>query len=365
MDKVIITILDGVGPTSMPYNEFVLWRANHCHNERQILIVIGAKNSISSSGFSGNIELIQLGWNPFIIRKKLKGLLNELKRKNVEFAIHLHQLKSATITQLSMLGTEFKEKTIFTVHSTFTGYAIHNKIQSYFNGLMAKYVACVSNASYTQYPASLKKIKGDRVMFIRNGVDIDRIAQVTEGLTKKENNNVVFVYVARLIPLKNHSFLVEAVKNTDLRARFVFIGKDNDSGLDLIIKNAGLEDRITLTGLIPREEVFSLIYNSDVYLSSSTLEGMPISVLEAMCCGLPAILSNIPQHKEIGGSEDFVTYLPFEKELWINEINRYVQMSNNERIERGEKGKKYIEEHFSLQTMHQQYSIFYQKLQLC
>ena len=74
-----------------------------------------------------------------------------------------------------MLGTGFRKKTIFTVHSTFSGYALHNKIQSYFNGVMARYVACVSEASYAKYPKSLKQKKVDQIFAIRNGVDVDRI----------------------------------------------------------------------------------------------------------------------------------------------------------------------------------------------
>ena len=78
-----------------------------------------------------------------------------------------------------------------------------------------------------------------------------------------------------------------------------------------------------------------------------------------MYCKLPAILSNIPQHKEIGGCDNFVSYLPFDKEAWVKEINKYVEMSEDERQYRGEEGKKYVEAHFSLKVMHQKYTEIY------
>ena len=365
MRKVLITILDGVGETSMPFNEFVLWRTKHCIDEEEILIVIGGKKDFTVD-IPDRLKVVRIGRNPFKIRRKLNNLLDEIERNNGEYAIHLHQLKSASLAQLAMIGTYFRKKTIFTIHSTFTGYALHNKIQSYFNGLMARYVSCVSDASYAKYPISLKKIKGDRVIAIRNGVDINRIDDVLSGTKSNKDKGVVqFIYVARIIPLKNHPFLVDAIKNTNPQAHFLFVGKEGDGNIKDLIKEAGLENRIKLTGLIPRKEVFELLNNADVYVSTSTLEGMPISVLEAMYCKLPAILSNIPQHKEIGGCDNFVSYLPFDKVAWAKEINKYVEMSLDERQHRGEEGKKYVEANFSLRAMHQRYTEIYNILRKC
>ena len=366
MPKVLITILDGIGETSMPYNEFVLWRANHCQEDRSILLICGKKLSCIPANLPKNLSIIELGRNPLNIRRSIITIERELRFNGFDYCFHLHQLKSASLAQIAMIGTGFRKKTVFTIHSTFTGYALHNKIQSYFNGLMARYVSCVSDASYAKYPISLKKLKGDRVIAIRNGVDIDRIDDVLSGAkSNKEKGVVQFIYVARIIPLKNHSFLVEAIKDTNPQAHFLFVGKEGDGSIKNLIKEAGLEDRIKLTGLIPRKEVFEQLNNADVYVSSSTLEGMPISVLEAMYCKLPAILSNIPQHKEIGGNDRYVSYLPFDKKAWAKEINKYVEMSEDERRNRGEEGKKYVEANFSLRAMHQRYTEKYNILRKC
>lgn len=366
MKRVLITILDGIGETSMPYNEFVLWRAKHCINEKQILVIIGNKQKVYDNNYAGRLEIIQTERNFIKVRRRLNALIRKLKSDGVEFAIHLHQLKSASIAQLSMIGTGFRKKTVFTIHSTFTGYALHNKIQSYFNGIMARYVICVSDASYTKYPSSLKRIKGDRVMAIRNGVDIDRINDVvTISKRRKDDDYVRFIYVARLIPLKNHIFLMKVIKKVSHKVQFVFVGRDGDSDIMNMIKNANMGERVVLTGQIPREEVFDLLNSSDAYISSSTLEGMPISVLEAMYCGLPAILSDIPQHKEIGGETDFVCYLPCDVDKWVQVINEIVELSPEERERKGIESKKYVKENFSLHVMHQNYDKLYKVLRQC
>lgn len=366
MEKVLITILDSVGPTSMPYNEFVLWRAHHCEGEKQILIVVGGNGDEQNNLLDSNLDIIRVGWNPFHIRTKLLSLLTSFKKTNIPYSIHLHQLKSATITQLSMLGTGFRKKTVFTVHSTFTGYALHNKIQSFLNGIMARYVTCVSDASYNLYPKAIKRIKGDKVLTIRNGVDGDRINAKLAGIVAHKDDSLVqFIYVARLIPLKNHMFLMDVIKKASPRARFVFVGKDGKNDIMNKIKKEGMGDRVILTGQIPREEVFTMLNNSDAYISSSTLEGMPISVLEAMYCKLPAILSNIPQHKEIGGNDSFVSYLPFEVDKWVEKINEVVNLSHEERELKGQDSRMYVEKNFSLYAMHQKYNKLYDILRQC
>ena len=65
-------------------------------------------------------------------------------------------------------------------------------------------------------------------------------------------------------------------------------------------------DRVTMTGLIPRDEVFLRCASADVLVSTSHGEGLPVAVIEAMAAGCPVILSDIPPHRELMDGEDFV-----------------------------------------------------------
>lgn len=359
MQKVLITILDEISETSMPFNEFVLYRANHFKDERQLLVICNNPKPLPKVDLPENLVIEYIGSNPLKWRSKLLRILSRLEKST--YAVHLHQAGPSMKVLLTMLGTGFRKKVVFTIHSTFTGYKLHNKIRSYTDGLLSKYVVCCSNASYANYPRSLKKLKRDRVLPIQNGVDIDRIDKILEGMGLYDHDEVVFAYVARMIPLKNHDFLIDVAKRTSLRAKFLLIGKE-DLGVINRIKSESLEGRIEVTGLIPRNEVFERLKNADVYLSTSTLEGLPVSVLEGMYAGMPAVLSNIPQHREVVMDKEFVSILPFDEERWVNEINRFAGMTKEQIKALGEKSRAYVKENFSLAAMHKKYDDIYKKL---
>ena len=359
--RALITILDNITETSMPFNEFVLYRATHYSDEKQFLIVCGSKQSLPRVDIPDDMEIIFAGKNLWNIRKAISSATQRCKEMGIDYMYHLHQVQSGFLAQLAMTGTGFKKKTLFTVHSTFSGYKFHNKVLSYFNALCAARIACVSNASYKDYPASIKKLKGDRLFALQNGVDTERIDEVTKNVTVGLHNGVRFIYVARLIPIKNHMFLIDVIKKCNSNAHFVFVGaEDEPQTVRTKAREKGVLDRITFTGIIPRNEVFEQLLNSDYYISSSTLEGLPVSVLEGMYCGLPCILSDIPQHKEI--AEDKVALLPYDIDVWADKINEFTSYSSEMRVKMSSEIREYVKLNYSLQKMHEKYDKVYELL---
>jgi glycosyltransferase involved in cell wall biosynthesis len=63
------------------------------------------------------------------------------------------------------------------------------------------------------------------------------------------------------------------------------------------LRERGLEDRIVLPGFV--DDVWSWMKRARVFVSASWFEGMPNAVMEAMACGCPLVLSDIPMHREI------------------------------------------------------------------
>lgn len=61
---------------------------------------------------------------------------------------------------------------------------------------------------------------------------------------------------------------------------------------------AGLNDRVRFVGAVPEAEVSDYIHASDVYISASHSDGSSVSLLQAMACGKPALVSDIPGNRE-------------------------------------------------------------------
>jgi len=139
---------------------------------------------------------------------------------------------------------------------------------------------------------------------IQNGCDIHRYKTVSEEektkIKKKLNlpeNKTILISVGHLSTRKDPLTIIKAFKNSknkkDLYLMFVGDG-DLYKQCEDEIKD---EENIKLIGRVSNVEDY--LKASDVFISASLSEGLPNTVLESLSCGVPTILSNIPQHLEI------------------------------------------------------------------
>lgn len=361
--NALVTVIDVATVTSMPFNEFLLYRAKHREAEREILVSCHTIPRGLRKACGPNVEIYETDFNLVKLRSVFQSIKDDCESRGERYAIHMHSPRVAFFTLLSVIGTELWKKTLFTVHSTFSGYALHNKILSFLCALMAGRITCVSEASFQAYPSLVRNLKKDRIEAIPNGVNMERIDRAIFGssVIKATDGTVRFAYIANMRPIKNHSFLLHVLEELPPNIQFMFIGGEEKS-IRLEAKKMGIVNRIEFTGLLPREDVFRKMLDADVYISPSTLEGLPISVLEAMACGLPVILSDIPPHREIEKAAECISVLPLEKEAWIREIERYAGMSRDKRKRLGQLCKKHVKEYFSLEKMHHKYDKVYDAL---
>ncbi len=140
-----------------------------------------------------------------------------------------------------------------------------------------------------------------RVIAIPNGVDTARFrpppgfdaSQIKRELLGGDYRMVS--NVARLVPQKAQSYLIDAaarVMATRPDVRFALVG---DGPLrDEIMEQAvaqGIADKIVITGI--RSDVPTILAATDVFVLSSLWEGMPVSLVEAMAAGCPAVATDV------------------------------------------------------------------------
>lgn len=122
--------------------------------------------------------------------------------------------------------------------------------------------------------------------------DPDRKAQIRSELGLHEGDTFAFT-VGNVIPRKNQAVLIRAVKELRDPSFHLFIAGDGplEETLKELSRELGVEKQVHLLGF--RRDVYRLSSAADLFLFSSRQEGLSVSVMEAMACGLPIVASSI------------------------------------------------------------------------
>ena len=94
-----------------------------------------------------------------------------------------------------------------------------------------------------------------------------------------------------------NAFIQLAPQIPSLRLLLLGDGSKKKSFMERL-QRAGLEDRVKFIGVVKRVELPEYYRAADLYLSASYSDGSSVSLLEAMACGLPSLVSDIPGNQE-------------------------------------------------------------------
>lgn len=357
----LVTVVESIAITSMPLNEFVLYKCQFSQTYRQILIVC-SKELTCEDLLPSQVEVKLVGRNVKQMRSYLHEIVQSCKDNHESLVVHLHAPRSAFFFHMSSIGMNLRKKTVFTVHSTYKGRNLKYRFFSSLIALLSNYVVCVSHAALNGYSPIIKAIKGKRMIVILNGVDIDRINSVIPNSEVLFPNLKKMICVGRLIPIKNQQFLIRLLPSLP-EMELILVGQGQDDAFLKDLSNQlHVANRVKFCGLLRRENVFKILSECGIYVSASKVEGLPISVLEAMAVGVYPIISMIPSHMDISAVCDNVTILPLDSSIWIRAINRFLQTTSEERENISVGLKSDARRNFSLEKMHQSYNQIYELL---
>lgn len=147
---------------------------------------------------------------------------------------------------------------------------------------------------------------GRKTRYIPNGVDIHEPVEADEiknlyGLKK----NGYVLYLGRIVPEKGLNYLVEAWKGVETEKKLVIAGGSSDTELfESELKSITRDDsRILFTGFVQGKILEELYSNCYLYVLPSDIEGMPMTLLEAMSYGCCCLTSDIDECVEVIGAD--------------------------------------------------------------
>ena len=143
---------------------------------------------------------------------------------------------------------------------------------------------------------------GRKTVFIPNGVNRPVIREpklIKEKFELDKDGYILFL--GRLVPEKGISYLIEAFKQIETDKKLVIAGgsSDTDEFLCELKKLAKDDERIIFTGFVQGQLLEELYSNAYVYALPSDLEGMPLSLLEAMSYGNCCVVSDVAECAEV------------------------------------------------------------------
>ena len=168
-------------------------------------------------------------------------------------------------------------------------------------------------------------ITEDKIVILRNAVDTERFKPFKNMELRYKyaigENEILILFVGYLDTFKGIFELIAAFyemnkKNKNVKLMMVGTGPKKDELKKKVLK-LNLENFLIFTGKVSPVEMHKYYQAADIFVLPSYTEGLPISVLEAMACGLPIVTTNVGGIPEVieDGLNGFIINSKDETEL--------------------------------------------------
>ena len=243
--------------------------------------------------------------------KQVKQLIKENKYN----IIHIHSPIGGVCGRLAA-RKERKNgtKVIYTAHGFhfFKGAPAKNWLIYYpVEKWLSKYTDCLITINEEDYNLAKKKFKAKNVEYVP-GIGVDE-NKFNFEMSREERNELrkslgineddfVFIYVAELSKRKNQQMLIKAISllepNVLEKVKVLLPGKDSMNGkYQGLAKNLNVDKNIQFLGY--RTDIPKLMKISDLAVSTSRQEGLPVNLMEAMFCNLPIIATDCRGNRDL------------------------------------------------------------------
>lgn len=143
--RCVVTVTIRVSPTSMPFNEFVLYRKKR-QNERNVIICLYTQEVDERVVVPKDVEMHCLGTDIKRIRSLMKQIEKQCQANHDTLVIHIHEGKTAWLFHFATMG-KYRNCSLYTLHSTYANYPIHNKLQARLASYLCRKTVCCSKIS--------------------------------------------------------------------------------------------------------------------------------------------------------------------------------------------------------------------------
>lgn len=348
----ILHVIVRAGPTNSQYNE-------HC------LPVLDTRRISVCSLFPADVQPPD-GLHLFEGDGTVRGCFRALRRALVEDydVVHVHAPASGVVTLLTYLRlARSRRDLVFTVHNSWQNFRLRNRLFLRLIMMLFPLIVVCGRAAFESLPTLLQRRHRHKLHVVANGVDVDRIDGALGGVTRHEGRpGFRVVSINRLIPLKHpHTTLTAFTTLRKHDDELVLVGDGPmRAEIEDRIQREGLLRSVHLRGVIPRDDVYRELGRADVFVSTSGGEGLPVALLEAMACGVPVVVSDIPPHREVARAAHGLPLVPVgDTQGFARALTRVRNIDPDERKRVARRLRACVVENYSVRAMNRAYGEIY------
>jgi glycosyltransferase involved in cell wall biosynthesis len=284
--------------------------------------------------------------------------------RNQPDVVHAHLPHAAWLARWSRLAAHVPV-VIDTLHSSSIG-KLGRRIGYACSRWLPDHVTAVSEAAATSHVAA-GMVSPDRLSVLGNGIDINRWQPDAQARLEAQKelevgSDFLWLAVGRLEAVKDYPTLLRALARAPQPAHLLVLGAGPlEAELNKMAARLGLGQRVRFAGFCPN--VARWMQAADGFVLSSRYEGLPMVLLEAGACGLPAVATDVPGTREVivDGETGWLAPVGDPEQLGAA-MNRLMQLPLSERRAIGEGAQRHVAEHFSLEAVLDRWEQLYANL---
>lgn len=316
------------------------------------------------SNFLANKKIVTPYLLPFMAKKEI-----------IKFdVIHIHEHRSLLAVIVCHYARKYGVPYIIQAHGSLPskiGKSILKQWSDHIFGNQVLWGASsglpLNNTEAEQY--NLMGVKPEKIQIIPNGIDLTEHENLpTANVFRKkygiQQNQKIILYVGRLDSTKGIDLLIRSFAEILTKERytrlFIIGGGEQKGDLEQIVTSLNLENNISFTGFVTKEDKMAAYVDADVFVTPS-FTGFPMTFLEACLCGTPIVTTDKGDFLDwIDGEVGFV--VKYNQEELAEAILR-ILCDDELRRRFAERGQELVQSRYNWGAIVKEIEAIYQKTQ--